>query len=207
MKYVLALLVVLSSACAAVKPSEPAAEKIDPTERTTWDICVGENWKPVELPPDEPPYQAPCKAPQKLRYASRPVPLYSYGPEPIAGVLGRSAALQWNAWLGFEVFVYTDEDVPDNFQSGVIVYVPTPSELVLGQAFPVKTESSWVCVAGVLVTDVNVYRTATHEVGHCLGLSHDSENKGSIMYPYSMPGPYKVTAADRAALRKLYAIR
>lgn len=203
MKHV-ALLLIALSACATAH-AQP--NKGNPKERTTWDICVVAPWEPVILPSDTPPHTPPCEAPQKLRYGTLPVPLYSAGEGPFPELLARSSALQWNAWLGFEFLRYDPAAIPDETQNAILVFVGQPSDILLGQAFPMRSEKGWVCGAGVFYTASDVHRTVTHEVGHCLGLAHDRDTETSVMHPHVTEGPYALTAADRFALRDLYSVK
>lgn len=207
---VFALALLLVAACAsAPRPAAvklPPEEQVDPNERTLWAACKEGPGQPVTLPSDLPPHTPSCATPEPIKYNRAPVAVYAYG--ELAPVLARLSVLWWNQQLGFPVLRYAGEELPEGDDAeGILVFTRFEDGLLLGQAFPVWTGKVFICGAGVFQNTPQVDQTAIHEVGHCLGLAHDADNDGSVMYPYMTGKPYRATPADREALRKLYGLR
>lgn len=49
-----------------------------------------------------------------------------------------------------------------------------------------------------------LHRALAHELGHCLGLEHDEENGGSVMYHKAIDAPFEVTVKDKTFLNSVY---
>ena len=47
-------------------------------------------------------------------------------------------------------------------------------------------------------------RVILHELGHVLGLAHDPQLPGSVMYPRAVDKPFEITDPDRELLREWY---
>lgn len=68
------------------------------------------------------------------------------------------------------------------------------------------TELPWTYCLSLLVVGVNFLITATHELGHSLGLGHSSDPK-AVMYPTYRAGDprnFKLAPDDIEGIQKLY---
>lgn len=203
MRYLLLVSLLLACASAPKPIPEPRG---NPQERTLWQICNNEPGEVIAFPDEQPPHTPACAKPTVLRYSRFPVPLYAVGEGWLPAFLGRFTAAWWNDQLGFKALVWTPGEIPEGTTDAIAIWVNPDNSWLLGQAFPVWDGKTYYCVAGVFKITGVVDNTAVHEVGHCLGLAHDALDETSVMYPYGSQREYRVTPADRYALRKLYGI-
>lgn len=125
-------------------------------------------------------------------------------------VVTRFAAIEaveiWNAWLGLEMFVYEVTTIDPDV---VVLYEglgPPQGDAAALTLFE-KRHKDGKQHAIVIVFDAGMSESTafTHELGHVLGLAHDKDNPGSIMYP-SLRGMISpgIEAQDFRALRHRY---
>lgn len=109
----------------------------------------------------------------------------------------RAAFDSWNKHLGREVFV-------EGEKSNLAILYGGESAVTGAQTILGLVDGKLSAV--VYVYDrysepkVNVYKLLMHELGHVLGLVHDTD-RSSIMYPILHQGPMEPTKADLAAIR------
>ncbi len=190
----------------------------DPNERTFWLVC-----KPVQsgypdIPDDEPPHTPACADAAPMKYRSYPIRVASYFNTALGSLQTRETVRQWNEWLGSPMLRVVEWEYGVKLQADVwLDFSPFEDGGFLGMAEPIYDVLSddWECTAHVWDPNVSVIRTAQHELGHCLGLSHDGTDyldndydvPWSVMKQGTKLTPHRLTAADRAALRGLYLTR
>lgn len=128
------------------------------------------------------------------------------------GAIIQRAADMWNAELGTPVFIYAGPiDVPPPTGSGIII-VAIDAEKHDGAQTTYLADSLTGIMSHTVITmptgrfpSAAALLMARHELGHCLGLTHDGD-KESLMYPSITPldTHKRVTDADIRRLRQMY---
>lgn len=120
------------------------------------------------------------------------------------------AASKWNTHLGFEAFeayLITEEESQNlrHVKGNILINF---SEVPLEIHHIAETVHVWRMMdyIGVLRVDISIlhyvmghnywYETMLHELGHVLGLGHDNEDKGSIMFPRTQKSRQFIRAND-----------
>ena len=84
----------------------------------------------------------------------------------------------------------------DTFASGVYVALQDPA------VTPLQADGSGTLLyAG---TDSSFYQVILHEIGHALGLDHDTTDTSAVMYPVAMSTNRELGASDIAGIDSLY---
>lgn len=228
MRTLLATIILLTACnCAGAQHTKPApyAEPVDPKERTFWEVCLdideetqkGDVLLP-SMPEDTPPHKPDCDSPVYMKYTNVPIKLINSTSDISQENAVKAAAIQWNTWLGFELVSFaTIEDLSDVSGTDSVIVVDWPGDNVFlaGLAEPFYMyQEDWACIANVFMKPGEEWalRVLEHELGHCLGLSHDGtaildddyDVNGSIMKQTVRQPDARLTAADRKALRDLY---
>jgi hypothetical protein len=142
-------------------------------------------------------YEPSCPRPSTIKWPTMPLTVYA---EAAYYDTVAEACAFWNVQLGAKAFAMTYDPAAD-----VIV------GLVL-RTGRLAASTSHSFEGGHLRAFVDLHRPVdiydalpvfAHELGHVLGLDHDSA-EGSVMYPEAFERPYVVTGADRDALRGRY---
>ena len=188
-----AILLALAAGCSTYKDgdSEPAGE----SPRTLWQICwdADGDWL---LPSDLPPHEPECTDPSVVKWPHGQVRVATLAEVPELEPHLSAAIAQWNAWLGWPMFVRTE------IAYDVAIVCMLPHILWAGMA-SLKIE------ADVMVGAVFLYgyhpdeetKIILHELGHLLGLAHDVDPESLMHQGGSASVPQR---ADIEALRDLY---
>jgi hypothetical protein len=88
------------------------------------------------------------------------------------------------------------------------LFEPTPDNRVARSQFPDRGDfQGWIVFnPGVRLTAAELYRISVHEIGHMLGLKHNSDTR-SVMYDIDLECSEVLDAADLASLRAHHKLR
>jgi hypothetical protein len=88
------------------------------------------------------------------------------------------------------------------------LFEPTPKNMVARSQFPDRRDfQGWIVFnPAVTLTPAESYRISVHEIGHILGLRHNS-NTRSLMYDLDLECSQELDAADLASLRARHKLR
>ena len=88
------------------------------------------------------------------------------------------------------------------------LFEPTPNNMVARSQFPDRRDfQGWIVFNPVVtLTPAESYRISVHEIGHILGLRHNS-NTRSVMYDLDLECSQELDAADLASLRAHHKLR
>lgn len=106
----------------------------------------------------------------------------------------------WNAWVGFDLFVYSSL----NPRADVLIFLGGRHPKWRGSAQHTMIENKLKCGILIFNDGMGDVGTLSHELGHCVGLDHDPSNKHSIMYPNNgrvLPG---LENTDKNLIRDRY---
>lgn len=151
-----------------------------------------------------------CAAPQTLRWERLPITVFADGLGDYRGSL-EAAVNFWNEEIGGAVFILVEDPGADAIVSLAITGFygddwPGSDHDERGAARHFVDFENRLRAAVELRRPVDIYDAVpvfTHELGHVLGLDHDSLS-GSVMYPRATNGPYCVSSSDRRAILARY---
>lgn len=88
------------------------------------------------------------------------------------------------------------------------LFEPTPKSMVARSQFPDRKDfQGWIVFnPAVTLTPEEAYRISVHEIGHILGLRHNS-NTRSVMYDLDLECSQELDAVDLASLRVHHKLR
>ena len=88
------------------------------------------------------------------------------------------------------------------------LFEPNPKNMVARSQFPDRRDfQGWIVFnPAVKLTPAESYRISVHEIGHMLGLKHNS-NTRSLMYDLDLECSEELDATDLAALRARHKLR
>jgi hypothetical protein len=88
------------------------------------------------------------------------------------------------------------------------LFEPTPHNMVARSQFPDRRDfQGWIVFNPVVtLTPAESYRISVHEIGHLLGLKHNS-NTRSVMYDLDLECSQELDATDLASLRARHKLR
>lgn len=88
------------------------------------------------------------------------------------------------------------------------LFEPTPNNMVARSQFPDRRDfQGWIVFnPAVKLTPAESYRISVHEIGHMLGLKHNS-NTRSLMYDLDLECSEELDAKDLASLRAHHKLR
>ncbi len=104
-----------------------------------------------------------------------------------------SAAVKyWNDSAGFELFTQAEHDNA-SFQIAISMR-KCEKTTALGQTLLFDKQGTQRVY--IEICNFEQYEVLVHELGHALGLQHDSGNRRSVMYPY-MSGSFATSVEPR----------
>lgn len=134
--------------------------------------------------------------------------------DPAAGAWGPEvyvAAQFWNSLMQSEVFLFIPGVGTELFGDRTLSVVPVraaPPGRFPYTAYGYDAETGAIGSTAIyLPPDAPAeirFRTVIHELGHVLGLAHDPRDEYSVMFPYAVFGPFRVTAHDIQAVGEAY---
>jgi predicted Zn-dependent protease len=88
------------------------------------------------------------------------------------------------------------------------LFEPTPDNMVARSQLPDRLGfQGWIVFnPRVTLTPAELYRISVHEIGHMLGLKHNSDTR-SVMYDFDLECSEILDAADLASLRAHHKLR
>jgi len=118
----------------------------------------------------------------------------------------------WNKRIGVTIFRIATKSLTVNDAGSVIPFRPVWDQSPHTRLFFGK--KAQILAGPVYLPHIerirNYYvrqRVIAHELGHVLGLNHDTENPSSLMYPVALPIDWEVTKHDLLILKKKYGPR
>lgn len=191
-KAALAVLAVLFAACGGAPVKATVEADADPT---FYGVCYGLDGRPVS-------YESECGAGELVVW-KLPIPVAIDDKYPDPGVV-RAALAWWNEQLGGEVF----REVPLD-ESRVLVKADdalVPGDLAGFMHIMRDPRYGFYALAAMKAKYADDSVVIRHELGHVLGLAHDTASK-SIMRSGGAPDARALMAEDRAALRAVYNLK
>lgn len=187
MRFLLALLLALSACVSVPKAVNSVQNKRTDKQTEFLDACWPESG-PVSLDTE-------CDDKRPVQWNHFPLKVKSIGSvEQTLSVIDF-----WNMSLGKEVFSYSVNEYTADIG---ILRLPQLNRNLNGMIDYYVIEGEPFCLVSMYIDSEE---TMAHELGHCLGLSHDPQSERSIMFPYSSERvlPY-VEEADVVALKRRY---
>jgi hypothetical protein len=115
----------------------------------------------------------------------------------------------WASVLDLEWHEDSTENCSMELSDGALdLFEPAPHNMVARSQFPDRRDfQGWIVFNPVVtLTPAESYRISVHEIGHMLGLKHNS-NTRSVMYDLDLECSQELDAADMALLRTRHKLR
>lgn len=128
---------------------------------------------------------------------------------PLLAEQFRSAMDFWSRVIDLDWHEEDSENCSIQLMDGVRdLFEPEPRSMAARSQFPDRIHfQGWIVFNPVItLTKAELYRISVHEIGHVLGLRHNS-NAGSLMYGLDLDGSESLDANDLASLAAHHKLR